>query len=284
MKELAKFNVADKREVTFLDGRTSARIEFNPPIDKLKDGVTYMVEVDAGTAIVYKPDPCGNAPAATENAGAMFPFMTAECKPKPPPQAIPDESIPSPDFETAKERVWHIKFNKKIVRPTESAFIKILELPSKKLLAKYDASKAGQVEFPSDDPTILRFDKPAGIEDGMKFTLELGPGVVMAVNAQPCRSEMNNLVGGVAMKPNPPTSWGFKSPPPPEPYVDCGDYSMTFHVPHKYVDDMAPELLHLHDPSCTAKSRNSKFMSVTTFFDECGTKSKVRLSHMLNNR
>ncbi|WP_411017538.1 hypothetical protein, partial [Salmonella sp. s51090] len=73
-KELAKFNFADENEVAFLDGEESARIEFLPPMEKFKDGVQYFIEIDAGTAIVYKPDPCGNAPAESPNPGLMVPF------------------------------------------------------------------------------------------------------------------------------------------------------------------------------------------------------------------
>ncbi|XP_033110249.1 uncharacterized protein LOC117111438 [Anneissia japonica] len=266
-EEIAKFNVANLREVVFVDGKQSSTVEFKPPLKKLKDGVRYIIEVDAGTAIVFQPDPCGNAPAENPNPMSMYGFETKSCKSTPPPKMLPTESTPSEGKPMTRGKAWQIKFNTKIKRPSNPAFIKVIKADGNIEVASFDTSDPTQVEFPSDDATVLRYTPTFEMEDDKQYSLSIGSGIAVAAKAGKCRNDRK-------VNENVLSHYNFLSPPPLKPYSSCGENSMTFYVPHKVVNKMDPTLLHLHDKRCKAERLDKDYLVITTFYDECATKSK----------
>ncbi|XP_071949480.1 uncharacterized protein [Antedon mediterranea] len=267
LQQLATFNVADPEEVAFVDGEKSAVLEFKPPLNKLKDGANFMIEVDAGTAVVYKKDLCGNAPAENENPVSMYGFETEKCKSIPPPKILPAESIPAEGQPMATGKPWQIKFSKKIKRPSKPAFIKIIMVDGNVEAASFDVSDPSQVVFPDDDQTVLRYTPTFEMEDDKQYSLSIGKGIAVAAKTSNCK-------GDPKVNDNVMANYNFLSPPPLKPFSSCDENSMTFFVPHKYVSKIEPTLLHLHDKRCTAKNFDKDYLIVKTFYDECATKSK----------
>ncbi|XP_071966069.1 uncharacterized protein [Antedon mediterranea] len=266
-KTIAKYDVKNSNQVTLM-GDTA---RFRPPLNKLKDGVMYSIQVEAGTGLVYYKDPCGNAPAAKPNDESMWVFGTQACTPAAPPKVVKGGSFPRPDIKIDGEETWTIKFNKEIERPTSTAFVTVVELTrnGEREVARLDAKNRNQVIFPNYDKTIINVRAPLNVlEDGNVYELRVESGVAVSFNPNTCRNELSR-------KPSARAAWTFKTPPPPVPYVDCQDYKMTFYVPIRLAKGIAARFLHLHDPNCVATRINATHIAVMTYYDECGTVQKT---------
>ncbi|XP_033104170.1 uncharacterized protein LOC117106817 [Anneissia japonica] len=182
-----------------------------------------------------------------------------------PPGVLLMESYPSPNTEVTPDRKWKIKFDKAVIRPIKPAFITVIDLKTEKVAAKYDVSDKMQVKISEKYPNTLVIDSPYdNLKAGSKYMLKVDAGVATKICDNPCAGGECALVNSIE------ASWPIKTPPMPEPTVECGPSSLTVYVPLAYVEGVPANALRFID-SCYAEPYNSTHYKMTTGFEECGT-------------
>ncbi|XP_071947788.1 uncharacterized protein [Antedon mediterranea] len=180
-----------------------------------------------------------------------------------PPVLLPEFSNPSCNFlYEGREEFWTIKFDSPVTRPTRwKAFIKIQDMNTTKVIAKYNALDMNVVRFSDSDPTIVKYPAPTAVLGDRVYRVDVDLGFVVRVFGTPCgRNHIAVGEGGM---------YNFQTSKRPE--VECGESYIKVRIPKTYVNNIPASELHLHDTRCRIQDNHPMYYQIEFGYDECGT-------------
>ncbi|XP_071950548.1 uncharacterized protein [Antedon mediterranea] len=195
------------------------------------------------------------------------PFV-AEIQEPSPPKILPMQSSPAPLSEISpKPKMWKIKFDKAVVRPTKPTFISITDMMGN-VAARYDVSNKDEVKITPNKPDVMSIANPFDLmKPGTNYVLNVDQGTA----GQKCTDACGYDCG---FKPSEYLSWLIRTPAIPEPTVECGPSSLSVYIPKGFAEGVKPNKLRFIDNwsrKCFAQIFNSTHYKMTTGYEECGT-------------